>query len=607
MADAIATTSPNVSQPRSNTTIAVDNLLRKVLRVSDPRDPDQIANALLSRYPDEADKDLREREGYAYSSDNDYTPPAAPNTGASSAELAQAQDDLDRDIQTLSTASQLKDIRVEMEGWGRAIRRIGTNGIAAARLALDSANVDRAMAARRSLAEYARLARYVGTLTEGSSLIFRSFAQSCDVYGALTLVAIGEGYAASGITRSTSMIRVAASELQARRNAVIMALRALTGSIESSLAPDAWPRGLEAYRQLVSDLENGGQADLRELLDEGVLSQAMDDLVDLATGANVNGLRVLSTTSTLLVHRFQRLIQFGSSVRVGILEDITDRRPESPPLVTFMSALQLFVDAFTSQGGSRLLYLARPPIVVYGLYGATSGDQGAIVLNTIAGNRGTVLERADCACSCSCESNAVRRQVLIDFLQHLVDRSIDLYALGTATNGMGTPEQRAAAYGRVIQFVLDLQVTDANKTALVGTDTALTDALTAIGKALAGPFAGQTGADTPASIKQELLALFTAETQNQRLVRALAPNCHPSLFAMPWEIEDLASTSGALPLSDRLKALRGPGESLILSILRVMLADAKVFNPEIPEPIRFPPTADASLSGLQGRGELAQS
>ena len=356
---------------RSQRTITVDNFLRKALRVSDPRDPSQIANALLARYPDEADRDRREREGLSYSS----TPMAsavAMAVGAGMIELETARTDFERDFATLTSLSQLKDITVEINGWGRAIRRAAADGMAAARLALDAVSHDTAMASRRVLCDYARLARFVGALSDGSGLYFRRFAQSCDVLAALILVAIGDGLAASGITRSTSIVRVAASELQSRRNAVIMALRSLTGSAESALGQEDYPRGIVGYQMLVRQLESGGQSDLRALLEENALSSAMDQLVDLSTGSSVEGLRELSTTSSFLVHRFSRLIQYGRSVPVGLpgmTDDLANRgSPESPPLLTFVAALQLFVDAFNSSGSSRLLYVARPPILSYGLY-----------------------------------------------------------------------------------------------------------------------------------------------------------------------------------------------------------------------------------------------
>ncbi|SFO57376.1 hypothetical protein SAMN03159463_02317 [Mesorhizobium sp. NFR06] len=534
MVDAIPTAASPVSKFRSPATVAVDNLLRKTLRVSDPRDPDQIANALLNFYPEEADRDRREQAGLPYSSVPDYVP-VAKNNGPSSVELAQAQDDLERDLQTLSTSSPLKDIRIEMIGWGRSIRQIANDGLAAARLALDSVNHDRAMSARRQLGEYSRLARYVGTLTDGSAILFRRFAQSCDVLAALILVAIGEGLASSGITRSTAIVRSAAGELQARRNAVIMALRSLTGSVESSLGQEDWPRGIEAYRSLVRQLEAGGQADLRALLEESALSKAMDDLVDLSTGASVEGLRELSTASSLLVHRFQRLIQFGQSIQVPIDEPITLGSPESPPLVAFVSSLQLFVDAFVSQGSSRLLYVARPPIIVYGLYGAGGPDLGAQRLIGLTMARSFLLEQVDCFAGCGCEDDNVKCQILLDYILFLVDRAIDLYSVGTDPDGRGEQERRATAVGLAINEVLVL--TDPGKAPpelLCEFSKKLRDMLDGIAEGLLEPFGGRKPAAWSVGLKslmvRELRIAYQAEDQTERLVRSLTQQCDFDVF-----------------------------------------------------------------------------
>ena len=308
MADAFANASPLISRPRSAATVAVDNFLRKALRVSDPRDPSQIANALLARYPEEAERDRRERAGLPYSNMPDFLP-VVPSAGAQSTEIVQSLDDLERDLQTLSTASQLKSIRVEMIGWGRAVRQIATEGLASAKLALDTVNQDRAMTARRKLTDYARLARYVGSLTEGSGLYFRRFARSCDVLAGLVLVAIGEGLAANGITRSTKMVRVAASELHSRREAVLRALNGLIGVVDIG---NGLPRGVAAYGQLLAALE--GRPELSTLLEENGLAAAMDNLVEFSTGGSVESLRELASISALPISQFQELIAIASAI-----------------------------------------------------------------------------------------------------------------------------------------------------------------------------------------------------------------------------------------------------------------------------------------------------
>lgn len=517
---------------RSQRTVTVDNFLRKALRVSDPRDPGQIAQALLDRYPQEAERDRRERAGLPYSSLRDAPLSNRQAGGSGLVELETARGDLERDLATLTTLSQLKDISVELSGWGRAVRKASADGMAAARLSLDAVSHDSALAARRTLSDYARLARFVGVLSDGSGLYFRRFAQSCDVLSALILVAIGDGLAAQGITRSTAIVRVSASELQARRNAVIMAFRGLTGSVESALGQEEYPRGIVGYQMLVRQIENGGQADLRALLEENALAAAMDQLVDLTTGSSVDGLRELSTTASFLIHRFTRLIQYGRSTPAPLpngADDLANRgAPESPPLLTFVAALQLFIDAFNANGSSRLLYIARPPILSYGLYSSSDNEpvQRLIAL-TLA--RNNVVQAIDCLAGCGCDLGAIQCIAMFDFVLSMIDRAIDLYAVGTDPSGRGEPERRAVAAGLLAQ-----QASNFARDGIDGGDPLCLQAgqvrqrLGTFRNLLVTEFLDENDeldADTGNAVFRELRIAYAAERQTERLVRNLAAGC----------------------------------------------------------------------------------
>lgn len=577
MTDVYSTVS-STSQARSPRTIAVDNFLRKALRVGDPHDPAQVAAALMQRYPEEAERVRREREGLPYSTLPAAIPLAASGV-AGLAELAQAQDDLARDSQALIACAQIKDIRTELTGWARTIRRVADDGLAAARLSLDSVQHNRALAARSLLGSYARLARYVGTLTDGATGIFRRFAQSCDSLAGLILVAMGEGLAANGITRSTALVRVAAGELQSRRNAVIIALRSLSGSVDTSLSQEEWPRGMEAYRLLIQRLDSSGQADLRALLEESALSQAMDELVDLSAGGNVGGLRELSTVSALLIHRFQRLIQYGRSIALPANAGTTAVSPESPPLVAFTSALQLFVDAFQGTAGSRLLYVARPPIVVYGLYGAAGPDEGAVRLMDLTVLRGTLAEQIDCFAGCECEVDALRCQILADFLLFAVDRAIDAYAVGTATDGRGDPEGRAAAFGLLIKAATEMR--DPLDRLVCPFSGDLSQVLARASTLLLERFGPPFSRRVKRLMIQELRMAYHAEGQTERLVRALSPSCHA---------EELFSQ---VPVQD------DQAESLVRGLIRATLA-ALNGDLDLADRIEMPPTIASSLASIAG-------
>lgn len=559
-----------ISRPRSAATVAVDNFLRKSLRVSDPRDPLQIANALLARYPEEAERDRRERAGLPYSSMPEIAP-VVVGAGAQSTEIAQALDDMERDLQTLTTASQLKSIRVEMIGWGRAIRQISADGLAAAKLSLDTVNQDRAMTARRKLSEYGRLSRYVGTLTEGSSLYFRRFARSCDALAGLILVAIGEGLAANGITRSTKMVRVAAGELHSRRETVLRALGLLVGMSDSI---DGLPRGVAAYGRLLAALD--GRPELSTLLEENTLATAMDRLVEFSTSGSVEGLRELASISASPVGNFQDLIAISNDVMNDATQGV-----DSPPLENFVASLELFVDAFIGRDSSRILHIARPAILSGGLYDIAGGE-GAIRLQKLASARGALAAQIEDVAGCGCDFEAAASEVMLDYLLFQLDRAIDLTATGTDVNGRGKAEKRAAAVGLIFEnapLIMDAPPPAQNE-ATGSNDMPspyftfpgdLLELLQSVAKILAQPFrqddmelsVRQTAnwePDVIPYLKQELVNGSAAELRGENLVRSLSPGAHSRLFNLKANEVVLSGASSSGTRSPR-------------SLIRAMLAE----------------------------------
>ena len=86
-------------------------------------------------------------------------------SGPLSTEIRQATDDLERNLGALVSDIQLKDIAPELRGLSNSVRDAAAMGLAAARLALDPAQRDRAFAARRTLGDYARLTRLLGSVS----------------------------------------------------------------------------------------------------------------------------------------------------------------------------------------------------------------------------------------------------------------------------------------------------------------------------------------------------------------------------------------------------------------------------------------------------------
>jgi hypothetical protein len=409
--------------------MAIDNLLRRELRISDPGDAQQIA---------------QEAQGLPFLTT--APPPMLPaaTEGSSTAELQQAKDDVERDLKELTTNSLLKDITPELEGWGRAIRSAIAEGTMAARFALDPRQRDKAFAVRRQLGDYARMARLVGALTPTMSLTYRKLAQSLDEVGAVLLVMMGEALASVGFSGGRFLLQVPFSELQVRRDATIYALRNLIGATQQAFAPNEWPRGLDAYRRLFDLLEHQGQGDLRALLVEVELARTMDELIQRAAHGRAEGMRALGATAQLDLERFRRLVIIGQRVVV----------PESPPLTSFLEALRLFSDAFEPSGGFRLLRIARPAILFYGLYGVSGSERPDDTLLRLIIARGTLASLLDCFLQCGCTPEAVACQIALDKILYDTDRAIDLYAVGSRF--FGEPERRAAAYSYVVDAFLAL-------------------------------------------------------------------------------------------------------------------------------------------------------
>ena len=436
------------SEPSSSRALTsaneTDNLIRRRLRVSDPRDPEAVAEGLRQLFPKERALLERESSGLPII-DQPVARPRPETDGPTSAELQQAHDDIDRDLRSLIGNSQLKDIEPELQGWSQAIRSLTAEGHAAARLALDPRSRDRAFAARRALGDYARLARMVGALTCDHNQAYRRLAQSLDEAGALILVALGESLARIGFGGGRFLLQAPASELQARRDSVINALRNLTGTTAEAYGSQDWPYGLHGLRNVLKLLDNSGHADLRALFDENSLARLMDDLLDQASAYSARGLRALGATAMVAVQRLNRLVQVvGNNVDPG-----------SPPLTAFIEAIRLFTDAFQSSGsGYRLLFVARPPAVFYGLYGIGGQDDATRRLLEMIAQRGRLAELLDCYLGCSCCQDPAICQILLDKLLYDTDRAIDLHLQGTDPNGDGEPEWRAAGYGLLIETFL---------------------------------------------------------------------------------------------------------------------------------------------------------
>ena len=435
-------TVPAITGAAPSRRLELDNLIRRELRVGDPGDPKQVAQALMQRYGEtpQARSLVNEAKGMPFLQTVTLAPAPVAAPTATSLDLKQAKDDIEADMRELLTSNQLKDVTPELEGWAQSIRAAVADGEQSAALGIDTRQRDRTFAVRRQLSDYARAARLVGALNPRSNDEFRSLAQSLDEAAAVLLVMMGESLANTGIAGGRYLMQVPFGELQTRREAVLHALRNLNGSSQYAWGPNDWPRGVDAYRQLFHLLERQGQGELRSLLTENGMVRVMDQLIDRA-GQGISGLRALGVTALLELQQFQRLI---AAIHWG-LEDV-----DSPPLVSLQEALQLFVDGFRPTGGIRLIGIARPQILNYGLYGNRSLSEPEVRLEGLLRLRGNLATQSDCYAGCVCDTATAALQVLFDQALYDLDRAIDLYAAG-AGSLEAEPEVRAATYG----FVMD--------------------------------------------------------------------------------------------------------------------------------------------------------
>ena len=429
----------------ANVRMAMDNLIRRELRVTDPSDPAQVAQALLARYAGDpkAAAIAQEASGLPFLQQRTYAPQAQAAPTSSDTELRQALDDVEQDLKELTTNSVLKDITPELLGWARGIRSAIQAGVNAARMAIDTRQRDKVFALRRQLGDFARMARLVGIFTPSVNTQFRSLAQSLDEVSSVLLVRTGEALANVGFKSGVNLLQVHYSELGARRDTILLALRNFIGTTQSMGGNNEWPRGLDAYRRVISQLDSTGQADLRSLFQENELARTLDNLVEQAADGTLQGMRGLSSTAEVDLARFRRLIMVSQS--------LTD--PESPPFAAFLEALQLFIDAFNNSGGIRLLRVARPPILFYGLYGTGADTAAETALLNLLVQRGILASQADCISRCACDDEAIRNQVMVDLALYCTDRAIDLYALGD--KNFTSREHRATAYAFMLEEMLD--------------------------------------------------------------------------------------------------------------------------------------------------------
>ena len=433
-------------------TVALDNMLRNQLRVSNPRDPRQIAEGLLAFYQDlpQAAGIKQEAMGLPFLQQPTVVPPPPRQPGSSDTEFNIANGDVEKALADLASNPLTNDITPEMQGWGDSIRTAIVQGKAAAQMGLDPTQRDKVIAMRRQLGEYARMARFVGSLSPGMTQNYRRLGRGLDEVSAVLLVMLGESLASVGFSTGYYLLQVPLQELQQRRDAVIYALRNFVGGSQQAYGPDDWPRGIDAYRRLDNWLEQQGQGDLRSLLVENELARSMDALITRAQNGTSDGLRALGVTAQLDIERFRRM----AIVAPGAMQDENGYVDRSPPLEAYLQALDLFSQTFKTGGGLRLLRIARPPILLYGLYSVSQIEEDGALFDLVA-VRGALAVIFD-GLFPSNAARGVQPQVLLDMVLATLDRGIDLLALGSGAKEGGPTDWRANAFWGIVRVIFNV-------------------------------------------------------------------------------------------------------------------------------------------------------
>jgi hypothetical protein len=518
---------PSVHSPVA---VKADNLIRRFLRVSNPNDPKEIADGLLRLYPGAAQQQQLEEAGLPFYQVQTVEVRGRQDGAPAAVELVQARNDTSRDLDSLLQKAVLKDIQPELRGWQSAVEGIIADASQTARFALDPRQRDRTYASRRLLGDYARIARFVGAMTPYLNADYRNLAKSLDEVASVLLVTMGDAIANIGSGGGRFLLQAPASELQERREAVLAALRNLNGSVQSSYDQSTWPWGLDGLRRVLSQLDANGHSDLRAFFEENTVARIMDDLIARASTPGVDGLRALGSTAALSLQQLRRLVFVTQAIDAA-----------SPPLITYLDALLLFIEGF-AQGasGSRLLYIARPPIVFYGLYGIGGPDQATRALIDLVILRGALADLIDCILECSCSQENIRWQILLDKVLYDLDRAIDYFSLGSdpdfvsgqivASPGQGEPENRARTFGLIIEYLLNRAGSPLPEPR---GPSELRDTLSKIRDVLIGqrpPGVFLLPGNIPEAVKktmlQELRIQDDGERQWENLLQTMAPSCH---------------------------------------------------------------------------------
>lgn len=530
---------------------SLDELLRRTLRVADPANPAEIAEALRRRYGAEAARIDQESMGLPVAGGTTLdlvvraeTP--AAGTSAGDREYERLERHLRADLDELIDHQANRDWRPELEGWRSTLLREFADGADAARWGQDPAQRDRAMLAVRKHSEYGRLARLASVLHVKLSREYRRLATTLDDSASALRILLGQAIYGAGLADGGLILNVPILDLRQRADALVDSLRGLVdgGGAEVRGTAD-WGWRYKSYNSLLKILDDNGASDLRILLREEPLRLQLDAILDGVSGASQqgvssDGLRRMAATLPIEINRIQRLYEIISPLFENTGKDALHISPE---LSRFTQALSMFVHALVDcRVGERLVDLAMPlPMTVTQ---AKVADEGRNRLRELIATRGELArwieEYLPC---CSGNRDELAGQALLDRFLYDLDRAIDLYALGTAQNSnWGENERRASLVALLAQkakrrFALRESESGTERQLL------LSRLLDGLSKQLNMPESRSLSSDEQEALLKEQR---NAESHFQLIVQRLVPRGAPAAESVKQEIFDLLSLSKEL-------------------------------------------------------------
>lgn len=335
----------------------LDDLLRRKLKVGNPSDVGEMLKALQGLYPDKSAAILAEGLGLPVTTALAMAPGNAPaNTQAmrsfASAEYDTVLTEMQNDFSAIVNAAENRDYSVELNGWQSSSAREYAEGAAAARLAQDPGQRERALLGIRRLNEYAFAIRFFGTTTGESFWDFRRVATTLDNAADNLRILIGESLYDVGLALNGMLLQVPVSDFRTRGTSLVDSLEGwLSGDQEIF---DDWGVRLTSYQALFDHLE----PDLRVYARPEGLRASIDGLVNAVVNGmssnSADALRQLAITAPPEIGRLTRVFAVAKTV-------LANPPSASSSLSIFVRSLGLFIDAFkNARGGVLYIDLALP-------------------------------------------------------------------------------------------------------------------------------------------------------------------------------------------------------------------------------------------------------